>query len=185
VEFFHPDQSPGEWIAALLAGPMYERLSPKGGDNVVAQLIAALNDSRNTAYAIHRWLERRRLTADLPLLEMVFDSATGHMRDWTEMGKHLDSPEWKPRFEFHRQFFDSLVCQEADTPTPENGEVNAISLLRWFAVQTRQIVEKQRSVIEALATELLTEKRLNGDRYVMSGPDLESFLTAHQTREQR
>jgi hypothetical protein len=187
VEFFEPGQHPGEWVGALLAGPMYERLKrleSVGSEQIAVEITKCLDDSKGTAFALLLWLDQRKLTADMPLFEMTYDSASRRFRDWNEMNGHLDSPEWTLCVEFHKAFFSSLLCLEADIPVPNNErEISTIALLCWFASQTRRLLDSQGATIEALATELLTDKRLIGDRYSMSGPELESFLAASLTKK--
>jgi hypothetical protein len=129
------------------------------------------------------WIDSKGLTPDLPLYEMAFDPSTDNLREWVEMWEHLDSPEWQLPLEFYARFLEFLRGPKAEMPALEKGRpVDTVSLLNWFASETRQLLDKHAPAVEALAAELLSEKRLQGDRYVMSGPDLESFLTSELMR---
>jgi hypothetical protein len=188
--FYEPWTTPDGWIRSLIAGPLYECLTFTGeiSPSVLAGVLSGpTNDARNAASALFRWLRAQHLIADMPLQEMVIDRSTGKLKEWgTELLNHFDSPEWQSALEFYTHFMECLSHSQSDKPALEQAQpASTLALLKWFAFQTRQLLDKHTNTIEALAAELLTEKRLNGDRYIMSGPGLESFLTTHEMREQK
>ena len=183
--FVAPWNNPLGMVRVSLAGALYECLTYTGEVSASASQDlcgSCLYDSRNAALALGVWLRERDLTPDLPLRDLVFHSGSLSLRDWKNIEKHPESPTWSLVLEFHNRFIQSL-CAVGATQPPLDGtqQTSTAALLQWLASETREVLCQRKNTIEALAMELLTQKRLKDDRYIMSGPDLESFLTAHQT----
>lgn len=168
-------------VRTSLAGPLYEHIMYPDTPSETLRA-TCIHDSRTAATALTVLATLRKVTLDIPLRDSVFQPGTFTVKEWAALYENAESTDWQPIEAFHNRFVESLDCLQADEPSLEKGQhVSTLALLKWFAVQTRQIVERQRSVIEALATELVTEKRLNAERYVISGPELESFLRTRIT----
>ncbi len=178
--FVEPWNKPLAMIRVALAGPLYECSTHAGEvtEEAGLQLIVGSSyDSRNAALALALWLHQQDLTADIALRRIVFHSGTLSLRDWSQIEKHCESSDGQLLLEFHSHFISCLSCPTTEKPAlPHGRNVSTLAVLQWLASETREQLLTHKRTVEALATELLTDKRLQGKRYAMSGPELESFL---------
>ena len=150
--FHEPWNDPLSTVRVALAGPMYESLLLSNEPSTTeAQSLcgAALYDSRNAAFGLGLWLHAHKFRTDLPLRELVLDTSSLDIRDWTTIADHPNSPVWRCVATFHVFFIASLSSEHAPKPVCEHGQaISTLCLLQWLASETGQLLKHTKPLLK-------------------------------------